>query len=98
MASLNDLAAGASATVTFVVVPNVFGSLTATVKATSNETDTDPSNNSGSSTTTVLDLPGTIEFAVSSYVVAENAGSATLTVSRVLARGEPSRLTTRPKR
>ena len=86
VASLNDLAAGASATVTFVVVPSVFGSLTATVNVTSNETDTSPSNNSGSTMTTVLDRPGTIEFAVSSYVVAENAGSATITVSRVLAR------------
>ena len=96
VASLNDLAAGASATVTFVVVPSAFGSLTATVNVTSNETDTNPSNNSGSTTTTVLDRPGTIEFAVSSYVVAENAGSATITVSRVLAHGAPSRLTTRP--
>ena len=83
VASLGTLAAGDSATVTFMVMPSLVGTLTGSASVTSTETDTDPSNNSASVSTTVVDRVGTIEFSATSYAVPENAGSATITVNRV---------------
>ena len=83
MANLGTLAAGRSATVTFIVTPGLIGTLTTSASVTSAETDTDTSNNSATVSTTVLDHVGTIEFSSTGYAVPENAGSATITVNRV---------------
>ena len=83
VASLGTLAPGASATVTFMVVPSLIATLTGTASVTSNEVDTDTSNNSATVSTTVVDRVGTIEFSAAGYAVPENAGSATITVNRV---------------
>jgi len=83
VASLGTLATGASATVTFMVAPSKIGKLTGSASAMANETDTNMSNNSATVSTTVVDRVGTIEFSSAGYAVPDNAGSATLTVSRV---------------
>ncbi len=57
MASLGDLAVGASATVTIVVTPSAAGSLTNTADVTANEPDPDPSNNSVTVTTPINPAP-----------------------------------------
>lgn len=83
VANVSTLAAGASFTVTYALVPSAFGTFNATTRVAANETDTDTSNNSASALTTVLDHVGTIEFSAGAYAVPENAASATLTVNRV---------------
>ena len=64
IAGIGNLAVGASATVTIVVIPQhgAVGLLTATVTAKANEFDSDQEHNSASVTTTVLDGPGTLQF------------------------------------
>ena len=83
VASLGTLAPGASATMTFTVVPSAIGTLTGTASVKSNETDTNTSNNSASVAAAVVDRVGTIEFSTTGYTVPENADSATITVNRV---------------
>jgi uncharacterized repeat protein (TIGR01451 family) len=83
VASLGTLEQGASATVTFTVVLNSIGTLSASASVASNETDTNPSNNSASISTAVVDRVGTVAFGAGGYAVPENAGSATITVNRV---------------
>jgi uncharacterized repeat protein (TIGR01451 family) len=83
VANVGTLAAGASATVTYVVTTTVFGNLTASTSVAANETDINPANNSATATTTVLDHIGTFEFSSAAYSVPENAGSAVITVNRV---------------
>ena len=70
---LGDLANGASATVTIVVTTTASGKLTNTATVSSDETDTDPSNNSVAQQTTVT-LPDLIVKSVSA-VTAAIAGS-----------------------
>ena len=57
VASLGDLAAGNSATVTIVVTPSGAGSLTNTADVTANEPDPDPSNNGATVSTTINPAP-----------------------------------------
>jgi uncharacterized repeat protein (TIGR01451 family) len=57
VASLGDLAVGASATVTIVVTPSAAGSLTNTADVAANEPDPDPSNNSFTMTTAINPAP-----------------------------------------
>ena len=83
VASLGTLAQGASATVTFMVIPSLIATLTGSASVSSNETDLNTSNNSATVSTTVVDRVGTIEFSSTGYLVQENAGSATITVSRL---------------
>ena len=83
VASLGTLAPGDSATLSFTVTPGVIGSLIASASVSATETDTDPSNNSATVSTTVVDRVGTIELSSASYTVPESAGSATITVHRV---------------
>ena len=77
------LAQGASATVRFTVSPDLVGTLTGVVSVTANETNLNTSNNSARVPTTVVDRVGTIEFSAAGTTVAENAGSAAITVNRV---------------
>ncbi len=82
VASLGTLAVGASATVTFTVVPSAIETLTATASVTSNELDSNTSNNVATVSAAVVDRVGTIEFTQTAYAVPDNAGSASITVSR----------------
>jgi hypothetical protein len=68
--------------VTFVITPSAVGTLNSSASVTSAETDTDPSNLAKVSTP-VVDLVGTIQFGATTYAAPENAGWATITVSRV---------------
>jgi uncharacterized repeat protein (TIGR01451 family) len=81
--SLGTLASGASATVTIVVVPIAPGTVSNPVTASANEIDPTGADNTASVTTSVLDLPGTLEFAAPSYSVAEDGGTASIVVTRV---------------
>jgi uncharacterized repeat protein (TIGR01451 family) len=83
VATLGTLAAGASVTVSFAITPGAVGTLTTAASASGTEQDTNSGNNAASVTTTVLDRLGTIEFAAAAYSVNEDAGTATITVSRV---------------
>ena len=83
VASLGTLAPGASAMVTFTVIPGLVAILTGSASVTSNVIDTNTSNNSATVSTTVVDRVGTFEFSAAGYAVPENAGSAAITVSRV---------------
>ena len=83
VASLGTLAPGASAMVTFTVIPSLVATLTGSASVTSNVIDTNTSNNSATVSTTVVDRVGTFEFSAAGFAVPENAGSATITVSRV---------------
>ena len=83
VAALGTLARGASATVRFLVTPSLVGALTCSASVTAKESDTNTSNNSATVSTTVVDRVGTIEFSSTNYTVSEDAGSATITVSRV---------------
>jgi uncharacterized repeat protein (TIGR01451 family) len=81
--TLGTLASGASTTVTIVVVPTVLGTATNSVTASANEIDPTKADNTASVTTSVLDLPGSLEFASPSYSVAEDGGAASIVVTRV---------------
>ena len=84
VALIGDLAMGASETVTFEISPGAgaIGQLVQSITATSNEYDTNPTNNTAQTTTTVLDRPGTIQFSATNYEVPDTAGSATITLVR----------------
>ena len=56
---LGNLANGASATVTIIVIPAAPGALSITASVTGSPSDPDPTNNAASSTTTVLPIPDT---------------------------------------
>ena len=98
VASFATLAANSTATVTYALIPGAIGQYTATATINANETDTDTTNNTASVSTTVLDRVGTIEFSSTEYSAPENAGSATVTVSRVNGEGAARRFSTRPCR
>ncbi len=83
VATFATLAANSTAKVTYALIPGAIGQYTATTMISANETDTDTTNNTATVSTTVLDRVGTIEFSSTGYSAPENAGSATLTVSRV---------------
>ena len=83
VASFATLAANSTATVTYALIPGAIGQYTATTMISASETDTDTTNNTAAVSTTVLDRVGTIEFSSTDYSAPENAGSATITVSRV---------------
>jgi uncharacterized repeat protein (TIGR01451 family) len=84
VAAIGNLAVGSSATVTIVVSPQQasVGVISATVTATANQFNETASDATDTVTTTVNDRPGTLQFSASGYEVAENAGSATITVIR----------------
>jgi uncharacterized repeat protein (TIGR01451 family) len=83
VASLGTLPPGASATITFMVIPSLIATLVGSASATSYELDSEPSNNSATVSTTVVDQVGTVEFSTAGCAVPENAGTAKITVSRV---------------
>ncbi len=81
--NLGTLVPGASATITITVIPSLIGNLPATATLSSSEPDLDPSAETASTTSTILDKVGTIEFSATGYTVPENAGQAVITVDRV---------------
>jgi uncharacterized repeat protein (TIGR01451 family) len=83
VASVGALAKGATATVTFTVIPSLVGTLSATASVTASEIDLNLGNNSASTSTNVVDRVGTFEFSAAGFSVPENAGSAAVTMSRV---------------
>ncbi len=82
-ASLGSLTPGAFATVTIIVQPTITGTITNTVNVTSTSNDPDPTNNTASEST-LVELPGTLEFSLANFTVAENipGGVALITVTR----------------
>ncbi len=81
--NLGTLAPGASATVTILVMPGVLGTATDTASVTSDGFDTNPANDTGSSSVPVIDLPGTVEVATPLVFATENSGFATISLVRV---------------
>ncbi len=59
------------------------GTVTNSVTASADQIDPTQANNTASVTTSVLDLPGSLQFAQPSYSVAEDGGTATIVVTRV---------------
>lgn len=76
------LAPGATASYTVVFRPTGGTSLAHTVTVHSEQLDADPSNNSATIISELVNLPGVAEFAASSYFTGDNAGSAVITVNR----------------
>jgi hypothetical protein len=62
VASLGTLARGASAKVTFTVIPSLIATLTGSASVTSNVIDTNKSNNSATVSTAVVDRVGIIKL------------------------------------
>lgn len=81
-ASLGALPQGSTATLTIVVIPTSPGASTASASVTATEVDPNGSDNSASATVQFLEPPGTLQFATSSVTVNENAGHATILVTR----------------
>ncbi len=85
--NIGSLDVNGSATVQFVVAPTTASlaspSLTNTVSAQATEALVSQTDGTASITTQVLDHVGTFEFSSSSYSVADDAGEASITVSRV---------------
>lgn len=82
VAAIGALPSGGSATVTIVVTVGVPGTITDSASVTATEIDPAPANNTASASVGVLDLPGTLEFAATTVNTDEDAGTATITVTR----------------
>ena len=81
--NLGTLAPGASATVYYVMLPLSLGTSATTVYVGSDDYDTDLTNNVASTSTTVYNQPGTIQFASGLQYVDDTAGAVVLLVDRV---------------
>jgi uncharacterized repeat protein (TIGR01451 family) len=81
-ASFGDMAPGSTATLTVVVVPTVPGSLTDQATVSGNETDSNTFNNSATTGVLVVEPSGVLAFASTSFTVNENAGNASILVTR----------------
>lgn len=77
--NLLSLGAGASATVTVTINPPGGGNLTNTISVIGNEYDPDPSNNSATQTTAVLE---SVQLGAATYSAGEAAGVFSVTVTR----------------
>jgi uncharacterized repeat protein (TIGR01451 family) len=84
VATLGDVNPGSTVTVTIVVTPKESGTVTETVSVTAAENELDAANTSATSTVTVMESPGTVQFDSSLYSVSSTAGVAMLTVERTV--------------
>lgn len=82
VADLGTLAPGASAVLITQVTPVAAGSLRDTATVVANEVDPNQGNNADTITTAVSNAPGQLQFAAPVIVADENAGTATITVTR----------------
>jgi uncharacterized repeat protein (TIGR01451 family) len=82
--NIGSLASGGSATITIVVTPTVVETAVNTATVTSDDLDTNPSNNTVTTTINAINSPGTLQFGSSIELVPENAGFITLTVDRTI--------------
>jgi uncharacterized repeat protein (TIGR01451 family) len=84
-ALVGRLAAGGVATFTFVLRPTATGTLTVPAgynPAATGQVDPNPDNNAASVSNPVVNLPGVVQFAQSSYTTDDNAGTLLVTVAR----------------
>jgi uncharacterized repeat protein (TIGR01451 family) len=84
IAQLGELDPGASAEIRLVVMPQVPGTITSTASVTAEQNQLNPGNATASTTVTVLESAGTLQFGGASYSVANTAGSATISVLRTV--------------
>jgi uncharacterized repeat protein (TIGR01451 family) len=82
LAQMGQLGPNSSATITFTVTPSVPGNLTLPGNVTTTDNQLDPQAATTSATIAVIESPGILQFAASSYAVPESAGYAVLTVVR----------------
>jgi uncharacterized repeat protein (TIGR01451 family) len=82
VAQLGTLSPGSTATVHIVVTAPVSGMLVQSATAIGAEYQVDPQQNTGSTTVSVLESPGILQFSTSTYTVPETAGVAQLQVVR----------------
>ena len=90
-ARLGDLAVGASASVTIVVMPTIDGTGPAVATVNGMEVDPNTADNQAVANVQVIEPPGTFQFASPTVVVPENAGTATIVVRRPMAARAGSR-------
>ncbi|MDB5351700.1 MAG: conserved repeat protein [Planctomycetota bacterium] len=81
-ARLGSLPAGGSATVTIIAKPLIEGAFTNSVSIVSDQVDPDTTNNTAQVTASVINGPGVLQFAASTFTVGENSGAAIITVVR----------------
>jgi uncharacterized repeat protein (TIGR01451 family) len=82
LANLGTLAANASAVFRFAVIPSQVGTLTCSINVAANDLMAGVSPHSANASVTVVEPPGTLQLAASSYAVPDNAGAVTVTVTR----------------
>jgi len=82
VAQLGSLNPGANATVSVVVTTPVPGTITQSATATETEDQLDPESSTASTTVTVLEGAGVLQFSAADYAVPETAGLAQLVVVR----------------
>ena len=79
--NLGDLANGTTASITIVVTTTAAGVIANSAIVTGNEIDPNNTNDSASTSTSVV-VPGTLQFSAATYSVGENTGTVTITVTR----------------
>ena len=84
IAELGELDPGATAEIRLVVTPQTPGTITPTASVTAQQNQLNPSNAIASTTVTVLESPGTLQFSNPTYSVANTAGMAYFSVVRTL--------------
>ena len=82
VAQLGELNPGDSAQVSFVVTPETPGTITPTASIQVPQNQLDPASLTASTTVTVLESPGELQFSDASDTVANNAGFAAISVVR----------------
>ncbi len=95
VAQLGTLAPGASTTVSFVVTAAAAGIVNQSAIATESDNQLDPGSNTATTTVTVLESAGLLQFGASGYAVPETAGAAQVQVVRFDGRWDRSRSTSR---
>ncbi len=80
--ALGEIDPGSTASVTIVVTTTTAGTFIETASASSAENQLNPDGLSASTSVNVIESPGILQFAASTYTVTENAGVAQLIVSR----------------
>jgi Calx-beta domain/Bacterial Ig-like domain len=84
VAQLGELGPGASAQISLVVTPETAGTITQTASVTAQQVQLNPANATTTTTVTVLESPGTLQFSNSTSSVANTAGMAYFSVVRIL--------------
>jgi len=79
---LGNIAAGASTTITFVVLPGKVGQTQDRVTISANEADPSTANNTANAPLNVLESPGSFQFSAPVFSVTNTAGMAIITVTR----------------